>query len=753
MNPSPFITTFPAVAPSPAENPAVPKIAGYEDLLLIGRGGMGKVYRAKHSSLGRTVALKVLAHEPEERLLARFAEEARAVARLNHPNICPLFETGTVEGRPYFAQEYLEGGTLAQKFNGAPQDPRDAVGIVETISNAIQYSHDHGILHRDLKPGNILLAADGTLKVTDFGLAKELAPSDGMPRESAALTRTGEIVGTPAYMSPEQASGVVSGLGATTDVYALGAILYEALTGRPPFQAPDALQTLLMVLAMDPVSPRTLQPKVPRDLETICLKCLEKSPKRRYPTARELAEDLHRFHEGRPILARPVGFVERTSKWAKRNKAQAGLVALSFAMVLAMIGFAILQTIGAAREREINRDLATAKKNLEDSNTDLEKSKRELEGTNADLLAAKAESDKSYALAVEALQGILERFSNSLFGIPLLEGVMLAATGDAVTLYQKLAELRPNDRPFSSQYVLALIDKASQERSYSKLDAAAKTLDRADAYLRQRLDEAPGDRPLLFGRVRLDLERVNASEARGPSADLDKLRRELIGAIDDFCRRYPDDPSCANFTVNRYRTEAALAGDTDQYKAKLEAHVKATAAARAFYKAHPANPSAFILLHSSLYLLGATHEMRRELAEAFQFYAESEKLLAPALVANPNQPTLKGELASAKEAMARAAAKLGDFSGSAKLYGEAEPLQRELILLFPLDPYQKYNLANNLVDQADLERSVDLPAAKKKLDEALVLSGKLAKEFPKNETFTVQDAKWRTLRQKLDGGK
>jgi len=753
MNPNPLITTVAAVAPSPAENLAVPKISGYEDLLLIGRGGMGKVYRAKHTSLGRTVALKVLAHEPEERILARFAEEARAVARLHHPNICPLFETGTVEGRPYFAQEYLEGGTLAQKFNGAPQDPRDGVRIVETISNAIQYSHDHGILHRDLKPGNILLAADGTLKVTDFGLAKEMASSDGTPHESAGLTRTGEIVGTPAYMSPEQASGVVSGLGPTTDVYALGAILYEALTGRPPFQAPDALQTLLMVLAMDPVSPRTLQPKVPRDLETICLKCLEKSPKRRYPTARELAEDLHRFREGRPILARPVGLVEHTAKWAKRNKSQAALVALTFVMVLAMIGFAILQTISAQREREINRDLATAKKSLEDSNADLEKAKRELEGTNADLLAAKEESDKSYALAVQALRGILERFSNRLFGVPLVESVMLATSGDAVSLYQKLAELRPNDRQFSSQYVLALINKASQERSYSKLDTAAKTLDRADAYLRQRLAEVPGDRPLLSVRIRLDLERINASAARGPSADLDKLRRELIGEIDEFCQRYPNDPSSGNFTVNRYWTEAALVGDADQYQAMLEAHEKATAAARAFYKAQPANPSAFTLLHTSLYLLGATHEMRRKLPEAFQFYTECEKLLVPALAANPDQPILKSEVALAKEAIAGAAAKLGDFWGSTKLYAEAEPLQRELILLFPLDPYRKYNLANNLVYHAGLERLVDLPAAKKKLDEALALSGKLAKEFPKNDTFTLQDTNWRAIRQKLDGGK
>ena len=746
MEINPFVSTFPAPVASDQVGLAAPKIAGYDELVLIGRGGIGKVYRARHAVLGRSVAIKILAHEPDERLLARFAEEARAVARLQHPNICPLFETGTVEGRPYFAQELLEGGSLAEKFNRVPQDPFGAAALVETIANAIQYSHELGILHRDLKPSNIMLAADGTVKVTDFGLAKNFLTSVDDPTREAGLTRTGEIVGTPGYMPPEQASGVVSGLGPATDVYSLGAILYDALTGRPPFQAPDALQTILMVLAMEPVSPRTLQPKVPRDLETICLKCLEKSPKRRYPTARELADDLRRFREGRPIIARPVGLFERTAKWAKRKKAAAALIGLSAVMLVAMVGFGILQTVTATRQREANRQLATAKSKLEESNT-------ELETANANLLAAKKESDASYSLAVEALRNIVERFTNQLFGIPLAEQVMQATMSDSVALYRKLTELRPADRQLSSHYVLALIGKSSLERSYSKNDEAAKTLELADSYLKARLLEEPDQRELLWGKVRLHVERINAYEALGSTTELNVFRKEMIVEIDHFCERFPTDAECQNLKVNRYWTEAALAGDADEYLGRLQAHIKATAAAREYYRTRPDVPSSFILLHSSLYQLGAAYEIRREVAEADKVYAELERLLVPALAANPNRSSLKSELAFAKEARAGIASKLGNLPESDKYYREAEPFRRELILLFPLDPYRKYNLANNLVWQFILERSLDPSDAKRKLDEALVLFKKLAKEFPKNEMFTTQNVKWQAIRQKFDEGK
>ena len=295
-------------------------------------------------------------HEADAHLLRRFHEEARAVARLQHPNIAQLYEAGSADGCPYFAQEFLDGGSLSQALAGRPQPPSDAAALVETVARAVQHSHTEGILHRDLKPGNILLArkseirnlksekdepdsvssfefriSDFVPKVADFGLAKtfETANASTKPDSGGALTRTGEILGTPSYMPPEQASGVVTNIGPTVDVYALGAVLYEVLTGRPPFQAPDAVQTLLLVQTREPVSPRTLQPDLPRDLETICLKCLEKSPSKRYESARELADDLRRFLDGQPILARPAGPVERAANGRAGTGPVAALIAVS----------------------------------------------------------------------------------------------------------------------------------------------------------------------------------------------------------------------------------------------------------------------------------------------------------------------------------------------------------------------------------------------------------------------------------------
>jgi WD40 repeat protein len=307
------VTYHSAVAPARPETPSLP---GYEVLELVGRGGMGLVYRARDTRLDRLVALKVLlagAGAGDEDL-ARFKTEAEAVARMQHPHIVQIFEVGEHEGRAFCALEYVGGGTLARRLAATPLPPRDAAALVETLAGAVQYAHDRHVLHRDLKPGNVLLAEDGTPKVADFGLAKRLDVEGGQ-------TQTGAVLGTPAYMAPEQAAGDARALGPAVDVYALGAILYECLTGRPPFLGETPLATLDLVRAREPVPVRTLNPKVPRDLETVCLKCLRKESGRRYPSARELADDLRRFQAGEPVRARPVPAWERALAWARRRPA------------------------------------------------------------------------------------------------------------------------------------------------------------------------------------------------------------------------------------------------------------------------------------------------------------------------------------------------------------------------------------------------------------------------------------------------
>jgi serine/threonine protein kinase len=341
--------------PTPVEAgfqpPAVP---GYEILGELGRGGMGVVYQARQLGLQRTVALKMVltgAHaDPKD--LARFRIEAEVIARLQHPNIVQIYDVGEAAGRPYFVLEFVAGGSLAQHLQGRPQPVRAAAQLVETLARAVQAAHASGVIHRDLKPANILLQkADGldsafcllpsafTVKITDFGVAK----CAGEASDLRGPTVTGELLGTPNYMAPEQAMVPRQPVGPAADVYALGAILYELLTGRPPFTGETSLATVLQVLHNEPMSVTSLQPGVPRDLETICLKCLRKGPGKRYGSALELAEDLRRFLDDEPIRARPVPAVEKLWRWMRRHPLSVGLLVASLlAPVVALIALSLL---------------------------------------------------------------------------------------------------------------------------------------------------------------------------------------------------------------------------------------------------------------------------------------------------------------------------------------------------------------------------------------------------------------------------
>jgi WD40 repeat protein len=341
-------------------------IAGYEILGELGRGGMGVVYKARQVGLNRLVALKmILAGQhagPGE--LARFRSEAEAVARLKHPNIVQVHQVSEHEGRPFFSLEFVEGGGLDRKLAGAPLAAREAARLVESLARAVHYAHQRGVVHRDLKPGNVLLAADGAPKITDFGLAKRL---DG----TAGRTQTGSVLGTPSYMAPEQAAGKVHEVGPPADIYALGAILYEALTGRPPFRAATSIETVRQVVSQEPVPPRRLQPGVPRDLETVCLKCLHKEPARRYNSAAELAEDLQRFQAGESVQARPVGGMERGLKWARRHPA-ATAVYILLLLLLVLGGLGGGATWLWLRSEDARKQLAGEKQQSEKARLEVE---------------------------------------------------------------------------------------------------------------------------------------------------------------------------------------------------------------------------------------------------------------------------------------------------------------------------------------------------------------------------------------------
>ena len=414
-----------------------PEIPGYQIIEELGRGGMGVVYHAVQVRLNRPVALKmILAGEfagAAERV--RFMTEAEVIARLHHPNIVQLYEFNVHNGVPYFSLEFVDGGTLERRLARQPLAPAEAAALLETLARAIQYAHDHSVVHRDLKPSNILLeplpqngsgpptggqsshrhlhgnSSFGTLscvvretavvpKVTDFGLAKTSAGSTG-------LTQSGAIMGTPSYMAPEQAEGKGREVGPVADVYSLGAILYECLTGRPPFHAATPVDTIVQALNEEVVAPRRLQPNVPRDLETICLKCLRKDPARRYATADELAEDLRRLLSGESIKARPVGPVERSVRWARRRPAAAALLGVTTlaALVILVGGWASSARLRTAlADTQEQRGLADIRR-------------QEAEGERQRAQDAAAEADRQRQAVATSLRNRLDVVDDILFNM------------------------------------------------------------------------------------------------------------------------------------------------------------------------------------------------------------------------------------------------------------------------------------------------------------------------------------------------
>ncbi len=302
--------------------PWIPTVPGYEIKGELGRGGMGVVYRARQLGLDRDVALKMLlgGHYTSPQVRARLQTEAELVSRLAHPNVVQIYEVGEANGLPYLAMEFVDGGTLAAHLARDRPAPRAVAALVATLAEAVHAAHARNVVHRDLKPANVLMTADGVPKIADFGLARSLDGANGQ-------TLSGEILGTPSYMSPEQAAGRTSDVGPATDIYALGGILYVALTGRVPFAGETPYATLMQVCHQEAVPPSRVRPRIPQDLERICLKCLNKAPDKRYGSGRELADDLNRYLRGEPVSARPVGTVVRAWKWVRRRPTTAALVA------------------------------------------------------------------------------------------------------------------------------------------------------------------------------------------------------------------------------------------------------------------------------------------------------------------------------------------------------------------------------------------------------------------------------------------
>jgi tetratricopeptide (TPR) repeat protein len=534
--------------PTPLGPPVLP---GYDDLVEVGRGGGGVVYRAKEARTGRPVAVKVFRGgalaSPAER--ERFRAEAQLAAHLRHPHVVTVYAVGGPDDLPFYAMEYIPGGSLAARLDGTPADPKAAAELVRAVAAGVEYAHSNKLVHRDLKPGNVLLdhgpGPFGTPKVSDFGTARLLAPA-------ASPTPTQAVIGTPGYMAPEQAAGRSREVGPAADVYALGAILYELLTGRPPFRGETVLETLQQVQSRDPVPPRQLRPGLPRDLETVCLKCLEKDPRRRYASAQELADDLGRWLKGQPVVARPVGPWGRAARWARRNPAVAASLVLT---ALVLVGSLVTTTVlwrRAEAHKQQARDIVwmyaqLAKRFLADpdiTNAEWETLDRAV-GASLDILEGAGEDPGDERKAAFALLQMADAVHRSG---RVERGEELTRRATAV-----LGRLAAADPAYRYDYAQGCMQHASSLLAAGRPDEA-----RARTAEAVRLAEglvAGDERNDAYRSILADFRMARADDrlARGDAAGAAELLRWVVPTQCELLDKYPYDPT-------RYRRVGAALG-------------------------------------------------------------------------------------------------------------------------------------------------------------------------------------------------
>jgi tetratricopeptide (TPR) repeat protein len=607
-------------------------VPGFEVLQELGRGGMGVVYKARQQGLGRLVALKMIpADYTRPEALARFRTEAEAVARLQHPNIVQIYEVGAHAGRPYLALEYASAGTLADLVRGTPLPARQAAALAETLARAVHAAHQQGVIHRDLKPANVLLSGEGAggdlsfrettnqttprapiPKIADFGLAKLLDRED---QAGAGATQTGAVLGTPCYMAPEQAWGKskIRTVGPAVDVYALGAILYEALTGRPPFRAATTLETLEQVRAQEPVSPNKLQPGLPRDLQTICLKCLHKEPAKRYASARELAEDLARFLRHEPIRARPVGRWERLVKWVRRHPAAASLTIFAGLALLTLLAGVL------AHNAQLRREVERA------------------ETAEAETRRQHLRADANYRAARTAINRMLDRFKVlNLAGIPRLKEFSRLQLEDALTFYQEV--LKGADDPDPAvrlDAALAYRQTAYIQSLLGQTRSAAANYRKAVNLVERLAAEHPDVAEYKFHLADC-YNHLGCFHAAGN--DYERYCRRALAVLEPLARTRPNRPDWQDLLATAHH----LTGVADQVRGRYSAaasHYDRAVAIRTRLLDRSSNPDQCrLMLADSLVNLGLVYESTRGPKAAERAYRRVEVLLGRPQGRNPARP-------------------------------------------------------------------------------------------------------------------
>jgi serine/threonine-protein kinase len=640
-------------------------IPGYEIVGELGRGGMGVVYKALQTGLNRWVALKMVlagAHASPEQLL-RFKTEAQAVGRLQHPNIVQVYDIGEHEGLPYFSLEFVGGGSLDAKVHRQPQPPDESAHLVETLARAMQYAHDHGIVHRDLKPANILLTTDGMPKITDFGLAKHLEGGE------SSKTRSGTILGTPSYMAPEQARGETQNIGPLADVYALGAMLYELVTGRPPFEKATLTDTIIAVTKDEPLAPTRLRSEIPSDLETICLKCLQKDQSKRYASAAVLAEDLRRFLAHEPIVARPVPAWERLARWCVRNPRVAGLLGMVAALLVLVTTVSLVAAYRISKEQvrtEQQRQIAVERAAAEQ--------------------IARQEADRNAELARKNAEDARKAQDEASKQAQVALGIVY----DVVTTTEDKLSTKADMGPLRKEL----------------LEIAMKRLDEIS---RDAATSGKADRTMGVALQRMG----NFYEQMGMTDKKVQVYQRSLDIFNRLMREQPQEDWCKFDAAISYDNLGEIGREIEPDPAKLFSYYTQSLELRKVLVAveHGPNPTPFqrrrALCVSSVKLGNLAMEVGDPHA-ARDYGQQALEQVRAATAKDPKKVYDRRELtSSALFLLGRANSRLGDDAAARKCFAEGVKLRQEMVQTDALNAYAKQELARVYDALGDLELEED----------------------------------------------
>jgi serine/threonine-protein kinase len=721
----------PAVAPGQGET-----IGNYELLGELARGGMGVVYRARQKNANRVVALKMMRSgtraSPGE--LQRFRAEVEAVANLDHPNIVPIYEVGEHEGQPFYTMKLVDGGSLASQIGCFRDEPRATARLLAAVAQAIHYAHQRGILHRDLKPANILLQVDdvrlrfgdkanlqSTIRnplsviplVSDFGLAKRV-------EVESSLTQSGALIGTPSYMAPEQASRRKGAVTTSADVYGLGAILYEMLTGRPPFRADTLLDTLQQLLEQEPTPPRTLNPRADADLATICLKCLEKDPVRRYPTAQALADDLLRFAAGESIQARPVGSVKRAWRWCRRKPVAAALVAtllLVFGGGLPLVtalwmhaehqGNLAEKNLQDAREQE-----RQAKENLQFAREQEKKAKEQEQRTKEEAEKVNEQKklvEENLKLAEGAVNDFYNKVEIHLVHAPGLQGLRKELDEIALNYYREFLRLRGNDPAMKAKQAEIQAHVAHMTRDTGTKTDAFEAYRKALASYEKLAAEEPNKAEYREALAMLHKEIASLHGALGQPREALAEINQTIQILEKQAAADPKSLTVKEALAGAYNNLASFVSDAGQRDEALTYFHKAIALQKELVAADPQKiqPERSLALYYGN--LGNLYKRLGKPADALECYKKTHELRQKIYREDRNSPHLQLELAASYRALGGWHRFHGDKDEAFRNLQESLSILQPAVDANPVVTKLQRDLAVTLKEMAQVQRLLKKP--------------------------------------------